>query len=207
MNTVYVIGHKNPDTDSICSAIAYAGFKSMLTKEYDFIPVRLGPINRETQFVLDYFKVPEPELIENVYTQVADITFDKPINILKDSPLSLTWETMMKHNVRTVNIVDENGKFIGLATLGDIAKAYLESSGDFSKLKVPVQNILKTLNGEAVLLKDEIFSGNIVVAAMQADDVRKRLKKGDLLITGNREDVQLLAVEYGACVLVMGPSR
>jgi manganese-dependent inorganic pyrophosphatase len=203
MNTVYVIGHKNPDTDSICSAIVYAEFKRMLRKEYNFISGRLGPINRETQFVLDYFKVPEPELIENVYTQVTDITFDRPINILKDSPLSETWETMMKHNARTVNIVDESGKFIGLATLGDIAKAYLESSGDFSKFKVPMQNILKTLDGKAILMNDDFFSGNIVVAAMQAGDVKKRLRKGDLLITGNREDVQLLAVEYGARVLVI----
>jgi manganese-dependent inorganic pyrophosphatase len=203
MSTVYIIGHKNPDTDSVCSAIAYAEFKSSLKKEHNFIPARLGPINRETQFVLEYFKVPEPELIENVYTQVSDITFDKPINILKDSPLSTTWETMMKHNARTVNIIDASGKFIGLATVGDIAKAYLESSGDFSRFKVPMQNIIKTLGGEAVVLKDDAFSGNIVVAAMQADDVRKRLRKGDLLITGNREDVQLLAVEYGAGVLVI----
>lgn len=203
MNTVYIIGHKNPDTDSICSAIAYANFKRMLKKQDNFVPIRLGPINRETEFVLDYFKVPEPELIENVYTQVADITFDKPINILKDSPLSETWNIMMKNNVRTVSIVDESGKFIGLATLGDIAKAYMESSGDFSKLKVPMKNIIKTLGGKPILLKDEMFSGNIVVAAMQADDVRRRLRKGDLLITGNREDVQFLAVEYGAKVLIV----
>ncbi|HHW02084.1 MAG TPA: putative manganese-dependent inorganic diphosphatase [Thermoanaerobacterales bacterium] len=203
MSTVYIIGHKNPDTDSVCSAIAYAELKRASKKEHNFIPARLGPTNRETQFVLDFFKVPEPELIENVYTQIADIAFDKPINILKDSPLSETWETMMKHNARTVNIIDESGKFIGLATLGDIAKAYLESTGDFSRYKVPMQNIIKTLNGEAVLLNDDFFSGNIVVAAMQADDVKKRLKKGDLLITGNREDVQLLAVEYGARVLIV----
>ncbi|MCR4431856.1 MAG: putative manganese-dependent inorganic diphosphatase [Tepidanaerobacteraceae bacterium] len=203
MSTVYIVGHKNPDTDSVCSAIAYAGYKSISEKGHIFKPSRLGPINRETRFVLEYFKVPEPEPIENVYTQVGDIAFDEPLNILKNSPLSETWETMMKHNARTVNIVDESGKFLGLATLGDIAKAYLESSGDFSKFKVPMQNIINTLDGAAVLQNEDFFNGNIIVAAMQADDVRKRLRKGDLLITGNREDVQLLAVEHGAGVLAI----
>ncbi|MCG0275458.1 MAG: DHH family phosphoesterase [Thermosediminibacteraceae bacterium] len=203
MSVVYVLGHRNPDTDSICSAIAYSDFKNLTENDNNYIPARLGPVNRETQFVLDYFGVPLPELIENVYTQVSDIHFDKPVNVNKDASMFEAWNMILKYNVRTINIVDEEGKFLGLATLGDIAKVYLESSSGFSKYAVPVKNIVKTLKGKALVLKEEVFRGNIIVAAMQMDDIRSRIKEGDLLIVGNRVDVQLMAVKSGIKVLIV----
>ena len=87
MGIVYIIGHKNPDTDSICSAIAYAEYKRQVSKGC-YLPTRLGEPNNETKFVLDYFQIPLPTLIENVYTQLSDITYDKPLNITKNAPIS-----------------------------------------------------------------------------------------------------------------------
>ncbi|TYP58538.1 putative manganese-dependent inorganic diphosphatase [Thermosediminibacter litoriperuensis] len=203
MSDIYVFGHRNPDTDSICSAIAYSDFKNLTEKDYNYIPARLGPINRETQFVLDYFGVPVPRVIENVYTQVSDIHFDKPVNVNKNASMFEAWHMILQHNARTINIVDDSGKFLGLATLGDIAKVYLESSSGFSGYAVPVKNIVETLKGEALVLKEEVFSGNIIVAAMQIDDIQSRIKEGDLLIVGNRKDVQLMAVKSGIKILVV----
>ncbi|MGI6425642.1 MAG: putative manganese-dependent inorganic diphosphatase [Tepidanaerobacteraceae bacterium] len=194
MDNVYIIGHKNPDTDSICSAIAYADFKKRVYKG-KYIPTRLGDPNNETKFVLDYFKIPVPRLIENVYTQLADISYDKPVNIEKYAPISKVWETMMKHNIKTVNVVDDNGNFVGIVSLGDIAKATLEIRDNFSNYIVPIENIITTLNGIAIHISDSYFSGNLAVAAMNVEDVEKRLSKNTLLIVGNREDVQIAAIK------------
>lgn len=203
MNTVYVIGHKNPDTDSICSAIAYSNFKNAISGEHKYLPARLGDINNETQFVLNFFNVKTPELLDNVYSQVSDIDYDRPLNVEKITPVFEVWKAMISQNVRTVNIVDEQGRFSGIATLGDIAKAYLESDNDFNHRSIPINNIIKTLNGTALILKDEFFSGKMVVAAMHSEDVRQRIRPGDLLIAGNRESVHLTAIDGGAKVLII----
>ncbi|MFO7152355.1 MAG: putative manganese-dependent inorganic diphosphatase [Bacillota bacterium] len=204
MAEVYVFGHRNPDTDSICSAIAYSEFKNQTDKENNYLPARLGPVNRETQFVLEYFNVPVPDFIENVYTQVSDIRFDEPVNVDINASMYEAWKEIINKNVRTINIVDEEGKFCGLATLGDVAKIYLQSSSGFSKYEVPVMNLVKTLDGEILVSgKEKIFNGDIIVAAMQIDDIRRRIKKGDLLIVGNRKDVQLMAVKSGIKVLIV----
>ncbi|ADL08270.1 putative manganese-dependent inorganic diphosphatase [Thermosediminibacter oceani] len=207
MGDVYIFGHKNPDTDSICSAIAYSDFKNLTEKGHNYIPARLGAVSRETQYVLDYFGVTVPRLIENVYTQVSDIQFDEPVNVNKDASIFQAREMMIKHNAGTINIVDDDGKFLGLATLGDISKTYLESSLDFSQYKVPVKNIAETLKGEVLVLKEEVFSGNIFVADMQIDDIQSRIKECDILIAGNRKDVQLMAVKGGIKILVVTGSH
>ncbi len=194
MGIVYIIGHKNPDTDSICSAIAYAEYKRQVSKGC-YLPTRLGEPNNETKFVLDYFQIPLPTLIENVYTQLSDITYDKPLNITKNAPISHVWDVMMKNNIKTVNVVDDEGNFVGIVTLGDMARANLEISDNFSEFVVPIENIIKTLNGKALNLSGSCFSGDLAVAAMKVEDVETRLSKNTLLIVGNREDVQLTAIE------------
>ena len=132
-------GHKNPDTDSICSAIAYAHLKR-ITEGINAIPVRLGPINRETKFVLDYFGIEKPILIENVYTQIQDIKFDKPLIFKENTSMFEAWNAMMEKNIRTLAVVDDENKLIGIATVGDLAKAYLSSAHELSKYKIPIEN-------------------------------------------------------------------
>jgi manganese-dependent inorganic pyrophosphatase len=202
MTTVYISGHKNPDTDSICSAISYAYLKR-ISEGINAIPVRLGPINRETKFVLDYFGVEEPIFIENVYTQVQDIKFDKPLVFKENTSMFEAWNTMMEKNIRTIAVVDEENKLIGIATVGDLAKAYLSSSHELSKYKIPIDNILATLKGEEVLRYVDYLEGDILVAAMSKENVLKRIKKGDILIIGDRGDIQQVAILQGIKALII----
>ncbi|MGB9781022.1 putative manganese-dependent inorganic diphosphatase [Caldanaerobacter sp.] len=202
MKTVYVCGHKNPDTDSICSAIAYAHLKR-ITEGINAIPVRLGPLNRETKFVLDYFGIEEPILIENVYTQVQDIRFDSPLVFRENASMFEAWNAMMEKNIRTLAVVDENNKLVGIATVGDLAKAYLSSAHELSRYKIPVENLITTLKGEVLLRYLDYIEGNVLVAAMSKDNVLKRIKPGDTLIVGDREDIQELAIERGVKALII----
>ncbi|WP_029688358.1 putative manganese-dependent inorganic diphosphatase [Thermoanaerobacter sp. A7A] len=202
MTTVYVSGHKNPDTDSICSAIAYAYLKR-ISEGINAIPVRLGPINRETKFVLDYFGVEKPTFIENVYTQVQDIKFDKSLVFKENTSMFEAWNAMMEKNIRTIAVVDEENKLIGIATVGDLAKAYLSSSHELSKYKIPIDNILATLKGEEILRYVDYLEGDILVAAMSKENVLKRIKKGDILIIGDRDDIQQAAIQQGIKALII----
>lgn len=202
MTTVYVSGHRNPDTDSICSAIAYAYLKR-ISEGINAIPVRLGPINRETKFVLDYFGVEEPIFIENVYTQVQDIKFDKPLVFKENTSMFEAWNAMMEKNIRTIAVVDNENKLIGIATVGDLAKAYLSSSHELSKYKIPIDNILATLKGEEILRYVDYLEGDILVAAMSKENVLKRIKKGDILIVGDRDDIQQAAIQQGIKALII----
>lgn len=202
MKTVYVCGHKNPDTDSICSAIAYAHLKK-ITEGINAIPVRLGPINRETKFVLDYFGIEEPIFIENVYTQVQDIKFDKPLIFKENTSMFEAWNAMMEKNIRTLAVVDDENKLIGIATVGDLAKAYLSSAHELSKYRIPIENLLATLKGEILLRYLDYIEGNILVAAMSKENVLKRIKEGDTLIVGDREDIQEAAIQKGVKALII----
>ncbi|AAM25579.1 putative manganese-dependent inorganic diphosphatase [Caldanaerobacter subterraneus] len=202
MKTVYVCGHKNPDTDSICSAIAYAHLKR-ITEGINAIPVRLGPINRETKFVLDYFGIEEPIFIENVYTQVQDIKFDKPLIFKENTSMFEAWNAMMEKNIRTLAVVDDENKLIGIATVGDLAKAYLSSAHELSKYRIPIENLLATLKGEILLRYLDYIEGNILVAAMSKENVLKRIKEGDTLIVGDREDIQEAAIQKGVKALII----
>ncbi|MDI3312074.1 MAG: DRTGG domain-containing protein, partial [Thermoanaerobacterium sp.] len=202
MSVVFVSGHKNPDTDSICSAIAYANLKRIADK-IDAVPVRLGPINRETQFVLDYFNVNEPLLIDNVYTQVGDIDYDKPLTISEKAPMYEAWNILLNNNSKTIVVVDDENKLKGIATMGDLAKAYLTSSHELSNYTIPVENIIKTLSGKLILKNEEFVRGDIIVAAMQTQSVVSRIEAGMTLIVGNRENIQLESIKKGAKTIII----
>ncbi|MGB9679277.1 MAG: putative manganese-dependent inorganic diphosphatase [Thermoanaerobacteraceae bacterium] len=202
MTTVYVLGHKNPDTDSICSAIAYAYLKK-ISEGINAIPVKLGPINRETKFILNYFNIEEPIYIENVYTQIQDIKYDKALTFKENTPMLEAWNKMIDQNTKTIIIVDNDNKLQGIATLGDLAESYLASSHKLSKYKIPLNNIVSTLNGKIILKYTEYLEGNILVGAMSKENVITRIKSGDILIIGDRDDVQIAAIKKGIKALII----
>lgn len=201
-NTVYIIGHKNPDTDSICSAISYAYFKRQY-EGVNAIPCRLGPINPETRFVLNYFGVEEPLYIENVYTQIRDIKYDKPLCVNEAWPMLAAWQLMQESGTRTVCVVDDGGRFIGLATLGDLAKVYLSQMNNIGEYNIPIKNAASVLSGEIINYGTGTLGGNIMVAAMSLDEVAKRIKPGDTIIVGDRPYIQKAAIEYGSGALIV----
>lgn len=202
---IIVIGHKNPDTDSICSAIAYAKLKNILTgKEY--IARRAGQLNAETQYVLERFKVNAPEYLGDVGTQVRDIEIRKTEGVSKHISLKKAWALMREQNVVTLPITEDK-KLEGIITVGDITTSYMEiyDSRILSVAKTSYANILETLEGE-MLVGDEtscFTEGKVLIAAANPDLMENYIEENDLVILGNRYESQLCAIEMKAgCIIV-----
>ena len=201
-----VLGHRNPDTDSICSAICYAGFKHQLTGE-NYEPCRAGNVNPETQYVLDYFKLKAPRLVENVKTQVKDIEIRKTKGVAGSISLKMAWKIMQENNVVTIPSVREDGALEGLITVGDITKTYMNiyDSSIISKACTKYANILDTLEGSMVVGDSEAYfdRGKVLIAAANPDLMENYIEKHDLVILGNRYESQLCAIEMEAgCIIV-----
>ena len=201
-----VIGHRNPDTDSICSAICYAALKRTLTgKEYE--PCRAGNVNPETQFVLDFFQVEAPRLVESVKTQVKDIEIRKTKGVDRGISLKTAWSLMQENNVVTIPCVTEEGVLEGVITIGDITKSYMNlyDSSIISKANTKYSNILDTLEGSIVVGDAEAYfdKGKVLIAAANPDLMENYIEKHDLVILGNRYESQLCAIEMEAgCIIV-----
>lgn len=204
---IYITGHKNPDSDSICSTIAYAELKRKLG--FNAAASALGELNRETRFILDYFNMPEPQQLNTVKTQVCDLSIDKAIPVSPDVSIKTAWMLMKKNNVKTLAVADDNERLIGIVTLSDITNKYMDilENSIISTSKTPLRNIIETLNAKLVLGNHEDFktSGKVVVAAMSPEQMKPFIDKGDIVISGNRSDNQLMAIELGAnCIIVTG---
>ena len=204
--TTMVIGHRNPDTDSICSAICYADLKHRITGE-DYIPGRAGHISGETQFVLDYFGVEAPRLIEDVRTQVRDIDIRKTKGVADNISLKKAWNIMQENNVVTIPSVREDGTLEGLITVGDITKTYMNiyDSSILSKANTQYSNIIETLEADLIVGSAEAYfnQGKVLIAAANPDLMEFYIEPHDLVILGNRYESQLCAIEMGAdCIIV-----
>lgn len=201
-----VIGHKNPDTDSICSAICYANLKRAVTGK-TYLPGRAGQINEETKFVLNYFGAKEPNLIENVKTQVKDIEIRETEGVARNISLKKAWNLMQKAGVVTLPVVTGDGILEGLITVGDITKSYMNvyDSSILSKAETQYSNILETLEG-LMLIGDEseyFNKGKVLIAAANPDMMEYYIQPHDLVILGNRYESQLCAIEMEAdCIIV-----
>ena len=201
-----VLGHRNPDTDSICSAICYAGFKHQLTGE-NYEPCRAGNVSPETQYVLDYFNLKAPRLVENVKTQVKHIEIRKTKGVSRGISLKNAWGLMQENNVVTLPCVTEEGLLEGVITIGDITKSYMNlyDSSIISKACTKYANILDTLEGSMVVGDSEAYfdQGKVLIAAANPDLMENYIEKHDLVILGNRYESQLCAIEMEAgCIIV-----
>ncbi|MCI8453942.1 MAG: putative manganese-dependent inorganic diphosphatase [Lachnospiraceae bacterium] len=201
-----VLGHRNPDTDSICSAICYANLKHKITgKTYE--PCRAGNVNPETEFVLKYFKAKAPRLVENVKTQVKDIEIRHTKGVDRGISLKNAWELMQENNVVTLPCVNDEGVLEGVITIGDITKSYMNlyDSSIISKARTKYTNILDTLEGTIVVGDAEEYfdKGKVLIAAANPDLMENYIEKNDLVILGNRYESQLCAIEMEAgCIIV-----
>ncbi len=202
---VYVIGHKNPDTDSICSAVAYAELKNLLHGG-GYCAARAGQINQETQYVLNYFQAQAPIYVPDVMTDVSDIEIRKTQGVTGDISLKKAWNMMRALGVVTLPITD-NQRLQGLITIGDIANAYMDVYDNciLSVAGTPYKNILETLDAELLLGDiDAIYDkGEVVIAAANPDVMEDYIHEGDMVILGNRYESQLCAIEMNAaCIIV-----
>lgn len=201
-----VIGHKNPDTDSICSAICYAALKSKITGN-EYVAGRAGHVNEETQYVLNYFHVEAPQLIESVKTQVKDIEIRATKGVDRNISLKKAWNLMQDAHVVTLPAVSEKGVLEGLITVGDITKSYMNvlDSSILSKAHTQYKNILETLEGAMVVgdENDYFDQCKVLIAAANPDMMEYYISEHDLVILGNRYESQLCAIEMEAdCIIV-----
>lgn len=203
---VYIIGHKNPDTDSICSAISYAELKNTLYGG-GYYAARAGQINLETQYILNYFHAPMPRYIGDVMTEVRDIEIRDTPGVSGDISLKRAWNMMRELEVVTLPITTEDGKLSGLITIGDIATAYMDVYDNciLSTAATSYQNILETLEAEMLVGDAEATytKGEVIIAAANPDVMENYIHEGDMVILGNRYESQLCAIEMdAACIIV-----
>lgn len=208
---INVIGHSNPDTDSVCSAIAYAHLKNEIAEE-QYIPKRAGQINSETQFVLRHFHIPTPDYMGDVRTQVMDIDVQRVQGVSAEISLKKAWEIMKTDSLQTLPIIEDDGTLLGLITIEDIAKSYMDvyDSKVIATAHTPYHNIVETLDGEMLngVMEEQIMSGKCLIAAANPDLMESYIEKDDIVILGNRYESQLCAIEMGAkCIIVCDGSK
>lgn len=205
---VYVVGHKNPDTDSICSAIAYANLKQQIAKEDEnnYIAMRAGMLNEETQYVLQRFGVEEPRLLANVHLRVQDVDVNRMPGIDSHTSIKDAWAMMKKRNVYTIAVTKDE-KLEGVITTSDIAMSYMDvyDSHILADARTQYINIANTLDGEVINGNPHAYfiKGKVAVAASSPEMMESYIEKDDLVILGNRYESQLCAVELDASCLVV----
>lgn len=184
---IYVFGHKNPDTDSTVCAIAMSRLKNLQGMETK--PYVLGKIGREAQFVLDYFKVDAPKLLEEVNPQVSDLNFDKVPTLSSEDSILKAYQLMNEYRTKIMAVTDGDGKLQGLVTMKDIAMGLI--NGDFYHLKSSLKNISYAINGEVLVKAREAVSGSIAIAAYYNETLKERniFTHDSIVIVGDRFDV------------------
>jgi len=207
VKTVYVVGHTTPDTDSVCSSIAYAYFKNITDKRYLFTPVRAGKLNHETAFVLEKFGVPPSAEIDSLVATVSDLELKRPIAVGVRDSIQVLALLMREQGVRSVPVVDESGKLAGVVGLKDIARHYMDSVGfaDLTKAPIELDILLKTLDGRVISNTKQItvLTGRVLIAAMQRGTMLNRVRPGDVVVAGDQNDVQLELIRMGCSAVIV----
>lgn len=202
---VYVVGHKNPDTDSICSAIAYAALKHKITgKQYE--ARRAGQINEETAYVLKHFEMDAPRLLTNVKLQVKDLDIRKIEGVAPNVSIKDAWEKMRENNVKTMPVVKDE-ELVGVISTGDIAKSYMDVHDNriLSDARTQYRNILKALDGVMLVGNEhgQFVKGKVTIGASNKEVMEDFIEEDDLVIVGKRYESLACAVDINASCLVV----
>ena len=203
---VVVIGHRNPDTDSICSAIAYAELKNK-TSSLICEPRRAGRMNQETEFVLKKFGVTPPRMCTDVNPKIRDVDFREMPGINGNTSLRKAWEIMRDKQIDTLPITDAGNELLGLITVKDIATANMDvfDTGVLAKSHTSYKNILETLGGTMVVGDENAVctTGHIKIGTATPEMLESAVEKGDIVILTNRYESQLCAIEKEASLLII----
>jgi manganese-dependent inorganic pyrophosphatase len=202
---IYVTGHRNPDTDSIASAIGYAELKRRLDPNSEYVPVRLGECNPQTRWVLERSGAPEPELLPHVMLRAADVMQTSFPITRQDEPIREAGLAMARAELELVPVVDEAGALVGVVTERALARRYIRESRQTSTLQeapTQVSAIVEVLQGQLLLGEDKPLAGRVWVHSMDAG-ATSGIQPGDVVVLGNRPDAQRLAIELGAALLVL----
>ncbi len=225
---IYVMGHRNPDTDSICSAIAYAHLKNAMLEgirkkthevyddfliegdehlDYTYTARRAGQLNPETEYVLKYFDHKEPIYMSTTKTQVKDVSVRYVEGISRNLSLKEAWTIMKEVGVATLAVLDKDQRIEGIISLSDIAKSYMEVLDNtiIAAAKTPLKNIIRTIDGELITGDEEriVDDGKVALATANLDLINAFISKNDIVILGNRYEAQLCAIENEAGCLIV----
>ena len=207
MPHVYVTGHRNPDTDTIASAIAYAEYKNLVDPENHYAPARLGEVNTQTEWALKRSGAQSPKLLPHIMLRVKDVMHTDLLTAHRDDPLRNVGLAMSKRNIGQVPIVDDDGSLIGLVTERDLARMYIRESrgaSTFADSPVYVGAMVEVLEGELLVgEEDRQYSGNLWVISMSVDSMGQSMQPGDVVVIGDRPKSQRRAIDLGAGVLVV----
>ena len=205
---IFVIGHKNPDTDSICSAIAYCDIKNRTTQDSKYIAKRAGQINEETEYVLNRFGVQPPGYLSNIGTQVKDMDIRLSPEANKSMSLKNAWDLMQENSIVSLPIREKDGTLEGLITIGDIAKTYMDTTDSYllSRARTQYQRIAETIGGKVVEGNGHGYftQGKIMVATANPDKMKEYVEENDMIIMGNREEDHLQAIEQNVSCIIVG---
>jgi manganese-dependent inorganic pyrophosphatase len=207
---ILVFGHRHPDNDSICSAVAYAHLKNLTDPDNVYVPARLGPVPAETRWVFERFGLALPEEIGHVHTRVRDVMTEHVVTITPERPMLDAGRLMREHDVRALPVVSD-GAVVGLVSQRMLAERYLEETeiAGFAEMPVTLERLVRVLDAE-LMTGDPAsrLAGNVLIGAMEPETVAGRVVPGDALIVGNRLRTQPLALEAGiACLIITGGAR
>ena len=200
MEEILVFGHKNPDTDSICSSIAMSNLRKQ--QGFNAIPCRLGEINKETKFVLDKIGVKSPKLLKTVSAQITDLSYVEKSTVSTEDSIKEALDLMTKENFSSLPVIDTEGYFKTMLSISDIANTYLEIdySDLFSKYSTTFENLKEALEGEVI--SGNYPEGEIASNLKEASELES-LKKGDIVITTSLTDGIDKSIQAGARVVIV----
>ena len=205
MDTIYITGHRNPDTDSIVSAMAYAALKNALG-DRQYKAARLGQISDETQIVLDRFHFQPPQLINDLRTQVRDLDYDTPPALSSAATISRGWQLMQNNKVSVIPVANEDGTLFGMLSAGDVANYDMSSVRNPQVGEMPVYNLLSVLEGQILNAGGEIrdvVSGEVVIALPVCRENLIFSSRDSIVICGDQPDMIRRAIELRVnCVIV-----
>src|SRR3712207_3044719 len=202
MPHVYVTGHKNPDTDSIASAIGYAEYKNLADPENFYASARLGEVNAQTEWALKRSGAENPKLLRHIMLRVKDVMHGDLVLANRNDPLRTVGLAMSKNNIAQVPIVDD-GSLVGIVTERDLARMYIRESrkaSTFAETPVSVASMVEVLEGELLVGEDGEHSGQLWVISMSVDSMGQSMRPGDIVVVGNRTRAQKRAIELGVGV-------
>lgn len=202
MDPIYIFGHQKPDTDSVTAAIALSYLEKKLGNNAS--PRILGTVNKETSFVLKYWKEKQPKRLNNVRIQVKDTNYLRDRFITTDFSIMDTFNYMMFNRVSTLPVINDKTKqLLGIISMKDIALNIM--NGEYNRLNASYQNILNCINGTSVLKFDNKIEGNLLIASYKHDTIINSIKltNNDILIVGDRYNVLKYAIESGVKLLII----
>ena len=199
--TTFIFGHKNPDTDSVCSAIALSYLKNTLGDKT--VPKVLGNINNETKYVLDYFHIEQPSYLNDVRVRIKNVKYDKKAFIFEKASIYQAFNTMRKKNITAIPLVDDNKLLTGFVTLKELARYLIADDKEY--LDTTLSNIVEVLEANVITKYIKYVKGKILIAGMKSDDFFERvsLTREDILIVGDRYKILDYAIDSKVQLIIL----